>query len=67
MRAANLLIALSTMLRLLDTGEGAPDVEDALVDDELAILQAFLGRARRGGDDSALREDGRDRDPEGAS
>ncbi len=40
-------IALSTMMRLLDTVEGAPDVEDGLIDDELAILKSFEARARR--------------------
>ncbi len=40
-------IALSAMMRLLDTGEGAPDVEDSLVDDELAILQAYEARVRQ--------------------
>ncbi len=60
-------IALSTMLRLLDTGEGAPDVEDGLFDDELAILRDFEARARRGGDVPAPRENGRDTDADGAS
>ncbi len=60
-------IALSTMLRLLDTGEGAPDVEDGLFDDELAILRAYEARARRGRDVSAPRENGRDTDADGAS
>ncbi len=46
-------IALSTMLRLLDTGEGAPDVEDGLFDDELTILRDFEARARRGRDTGA--------------
>ena len=48
-------IALSTMMRLLDTGEGAPDVEDALLDDELAVLRAFEARAQRGGGATAPR------------
>ena len=60
-------IALSTMLRLLDTGEGAPDVEDGLFDDELAILRDFEARARRGRDVSAPRENGRDTGADGAS
>ncbi len=60
-------IALSTMLRLLDTGEGAPDVEDGLFDDELAILQAYTARARRGRDVPAPRDNGRDTDADGAS
>lgn len=45
-RATN--VALSAMMRLLDTGEGAPDVEDVFIDDELEILRAFEERARRG-------------------
>ena len=60
-------IALSTMMRLLDTGEGAPDVEDGLFDDELAILRAYEARARRGSDVSAPGENGRDTDADGAS
>ena len=40
-------IALSTMMRLLDTGEGAPDTEDDLSDDELAILRDFEAQVRR--------------------
>ncbi len=60
-------IALSTMMRLLDTGEGAPDVEDDLFDDELAILRAFEERARRLRDDSAPPESDRDNDADGAS
>ena len=60
-------IALSTMMRLLDTGEGAPDVEDSLFDDELAILRAYEARARRGRDVSAPRENGRDSGADGAS
>ena len=41
-------IALSTMMRLLDTGEGAPAVEEALLNDELDILGSFEDRVRRG-------------------
>ena len=41
-------IALSTMMRLLETGEGAPAVEEPLLDDERDILGAFAERARRG-------------------
>ncbi len=44
-------ISLSTMMRLLDTGEGAPEVEDVLLDDELEILEAFQKRMTRGGGD----------------
>ena len=60
-------IALSTMMRLLDTGEGAPDVEDGFSDDELAILQAYNARVRCGHEVSAPRENGRDTGEEGAS
>jgi hypothetical protein len=42
-------IALTTMLRLLDTGEGAPDAEETLLEGEHEILQAFKDRVRRGG------------------
>ena len=52
---------------LLDTGEGAPDVEDGLFDDELAILRAFEARARRGRDAPVARENGRDTGADGAS
>ena len=58
-------IALSAMMRLLDTGEGAPNVEDGLVDDELAILRAFEERARRGRDADAPSDT--DADTDGAS
>ncbi len=50
-RAAALLTSM--MMRLLDTGEGAPDVEDALIDDELEILGAFADRVKRGVDRNA--------------
>jgi hypothetical protein len=50
-RAAALLTSM--MMRLLDTGEGAPDAEDALVDDELEILGAFANRVKRGVDRNA--------------
>ncbi len=60
-------IALSTMMRLLDTGEGAPDVEDGLFDDELAILRAYEARARRGRGALEPPEDGPDTDTDGES
>ena len=41
-------IALSTMMRLLDTGEGAPAIEEVLREEELEILRTFEDRARRG-------------------
>ena len=44
-RAANLL--LSTMMRLLDTGEGAPEEVEDLHTDELEILDAYKERCTR--------------------
>ena len=44
-RAAGLLISM--MMRLTDTGEGAPEVVEPLHDDEREILRAFEGRVRR--------------------
>lgn len=41
-RAANLL--LSMMMRLLDTGEGAPEEVEGLHPDELEILEAYKER-----------------------
>ncbi len=40
-------IVLSTMMRLVDTGEGAPAAEEVLLDDELEILRGFEERLRR--------------------
>ncbi len=60
-------ISLSTMMRLLDTGEGAPDVEHSLFDDELEILRAFEARARRGRGASEPPEDRPDTDTDGES
>ncbi len=60
-------IALSTMMRLLDTGEGAPVAEEALLDDELEILKAFEARARRSGHDRTAPEVDRDDDAEDPS
>ena len=60
-------IALSTMMRLLDTGEGAPVAEEALLDDELEILTAFAARARRSGHDRTATEVDRDDDAEDPS
>ncbi len=53
---------LSMMMRLLDTGEGAPEVAEPLHDDEHEILRAFESRVRRDsadgvtGADDALEE-----------
>ena len=44
-RAANLL--LSMIMRLLDTGEGAPEQVDDLHTDELEILEAYKKRLTR--------------------
>jgi hypothetical protein len=41
-RAANTLISM--MMRLLDTGEGAPEESEALDPADLEILEAFLAR-----------------------
>jgi DNA invertase Pin-like site-specific DNA recombinase len=48
-RSANTV--LSMMWRLMDTGEGAPEIAESLHDDELDILRAFEERSRRGGDE----------------
>ncbi len=50
-RAASLL--LSMMMRLLDTGEGAPEATEPLHDDEREILQAFEERLRQDAADRA--------------
>lgn len=55
-RSASLLTSM--MMRLLDTGEGAPEVEEPLQDDEREILRAFEGRILRGQGDGS--------DPEGS-
>ena len=60
-------IALSTMMRLLDTGEGAPVAEEALLDDELEILKAYTARTRRSSHDRTAPEVGRDDDAEDPS
>lgn len=38
---------LSMILRLTDTGEGAPELDDVLHDDELEILREFKNRTKR--------------------
>ena len=45
-RAASLLTSM--MMRLLETGEGAPAVVEPLLDDECDILGAFEERVKRG-------------------
>ncbi len=65
--ARAIAIALSTMMRLLDTGEGAPAAEEALLDDEFEILKAFEARARRSGHDRTAPEVDRDDDAEDPS
>jgi len=52
-RSATLLTSM--MMRLLETGEGAPAVAESLLDDEHEILLAFEDRVRRGSNrDDAL-------------
>ena len=46
-RASNLV--MSIMMRLIDTGEGAPGISEPLHDDELEILSVFEDRVRRRG------------------
>jgi hypothetical protein len=53
-RATN--TALSMMLRLLDTGEGAPDFEETLLEGEHEILEAFKDRVRRSVDNQTTAE-----------
>jgi hypothetical protein len=50
-RAASLLTSL--MMRLRDTGEGAPETAEPLHDDELEILEAFEQRSRRSSGEEA--------------
>jgi hypothetical protein len=45
-RAASLL--LSMIMRLIDTGEAAADLEEPLHEDELEILRTFEARLRQG-------------------
>lgn len=45
-RAASLLMSMT--MRLLDTGEGDPEVAELLHDNEREILQEFVGRVRQG-------------------
>ncbi len=64
-RAASLLLSL--MVRLIDTGEGAPEVAEPLHDDEREILRAFEGRVRRGSADGVVDPADRDGAPEDGS
>lgn len=51
-RAAALL--LSMIMRLVDTGEGTPEVNEPLLDDEREILRAFEDRVRRSDSDGPV-------------
>ncbi len=57
-------IALSAMMRLLDTGEGAPEFEEVLREEELEILHGFEGRVRQGRADGVADPIDRDDAPE---
>ena len=61
-RAASLLASL--MMRLGDTGEGAPEAAEPLHDDELEILQTFEDRLRRGETDGVSARIDPNDDPE---
>ena len=50
-RAANTL--LSMIWRLTETGDDAPELDDPLLDDELAIVKAYEDRVRRDTHDDA--------------
>ena len=58
-RSGSLLTAM--MMRLLDTGEGAPESTDALLDDEHEILAAFVDRLHRDAASSPGATNGDDR------
>jgi len=60
-------IFTSMMMRLLDTGEGAPEVAEPLHDDEREILRAFEGRVRQGRADGLAGPVDRDEVPEDGS
>ena len=64
-RAATLVTSM--MMRLLETGEGAPEVAEPLDDDEHEILQAFEDRVRRADERHTADEEERDDDSEGSS
>jgi hypothetical protein len=65
-RVASLLTSM--MMRLLDTGEGAPTVAEPLLDNEWEILQGFEDRLRRGDNSrAAAAADGNDAKEEDAS
>ena len=40
-------LVLSTMIRLLDIGEGSPDAEEAISEDELKVYEELVDRLRR--------------------
>jgi hypothetical protein len=56
-RAGGQLITM--MMRLLDTGEGAPVIAEALHEDEHEILRAFEDRVRRESAGEVPRQEGR--------
>ena len=64
-RAASLLTSM--MIRLLDTGEGSPEVAEPLHDDEREILRDFEDRVRRGQAGGVASSVDRDDTPEGES
>jgi hypothetical protein len=61
-RAAGHLLSL--MMRLTDTGEGAPEFEEVLNDDELEILRAFEDRLRQTDEVDDPVEDGENQEDE---
>lgn len=61
-RAATLLTTM--IMRLTDTGEGAPEVEAPLHDDERAILEGFVERSQRRAKGDSSEASDREDDPE---
>lgn len=61
-RAAHLLMTM--MMRILDTGEGAPEIVEPLHDDELEILATFAKRMRGDGSEGTPTPVDSDGDPE---
>ncbi len=58
---------ISMMMRLLDTGEGAPEVAEPLRDDDREILREFESRVRRDPTDAQADPADRDDAPEDGS